>query len=310
LVLALPSLPLAGHAAHSLTAPTNGNSFCGVVRADGPAFEEAVGVLVTPVSTDLVDVVATADVSSGATFPGLYDGGFGYTCSVTGVGSLEYGSASGALVVQASSTPDFLEGIGANAGNIFTNSGRAQGQALFELQFDDAGTVESAVLPAGTPVQLEFTYFLESVAVVVGAHGAPFVSASATYSARAVDTAAPGAPAEALLVGNQTLTRTLDTQVGRTIELQGRLSLSAAALAGRMSGGIFYDPQAQASIDASNSSHFTVELPPDVQLVTESGHDYTVPEPGHALLLASGALVLAATRPRPPGAGRYRSFAR
>jgi hypothetical protein len=299
LVLALPSLPVPGLALAALSVPPNSISGCAVFPAGGGVEQDAAAVQVTPVSPDEYDVTLAATASEGESFPGLYDGSFAHECNLLGAATLAYGSAAGALSLDASSTPDFLEGIGANAGNIFTNHGRARGEALLELQFDDTGTVVSNVLPAGTPVQLEFTFVLESTAVTVGLY--PLLAATATYFPKARDTTS-GATAEWILSGNQQVTRTLDTQVGRTIDLQGRLALRVLGLAGRESGMIAYYPEAQASIDASNSSHFTLQLPADVQLVTESGHDYTVPEPGHALLLGSGALVLAASRRRPPRA--------
>ena len=302
LLAALFADPPATLAAPALTVPPNGISGCAVFGAGGGVDQHDAAVMVTPLSPDHYDVTLSATGSLGQSFPGLYAGSFAYECTLLGAGALEYGSASGALTLDASSTPDFLEGIGVNAGNTFPNSGRADGEGLLELQFDDTGTVVSNVLPPGTPVQLEFTFVLESTAVVFGPPLGTLLAASATYFPKARDTTS-GATAEWILSGSQQVTRTLDTQVGRTIDLQGRLALRVVALAGREVPGAMYYAQAQASIDASNSSHFTLQLPADVSFVAESGHDYAAPEPGHALLLATGALVLLASRRR--GAARH-----
>jgi hypothetical protein len=294
-VMVLPFLPLAGLAAHSLSVPPNGISGCLVASAAGGIVEDDADVIVTPTSPDLLDVTVDATATDGDSFPGLYDGSFDYQCLLIGVGSLEYGSASGTLSLAASSTPDFLEGIGANKGNTFSNSGRADGEALLELQFDDVGTVVSDTLPNGTPVLLEFTYVLESTAVLTGAPPGPLLGATATYFTYAMDTTSL-ATADWILSGTDQETRPLATQVGRQIALRGRLQLRVNALAGREVPGALYYPDLDASIDASNTSHFTVEVPDDVSFVAESGHDYAAPEPGGALLLAAGALVLAAAR--------------
>jgi len=177
----------------------------------------------------------------------------------------------------------------------FYNNGRSDGEALLELQFDDVGTVVSDTLPNGAPVQLEFTYVLESTAVLTGAPPGPLLGATATYFTYAMDTTS-GATADWNLSGTDQETRPLATQVGRQIALRGRLQLRVNALAGREVPGALYYPDLDASIDASNTSHFTVEVPDGVSFVAESGHDYEAPEPGGALLLAAGALVLAAAR--------------
>ena len=304
-IAALPFLPLAGLAAPALTVPTNGISGCLVAPAGGGGIvEEDAGVTVMAPAAERREVELGATASTSASFPGLYLGSFEYSCALLGTGTLEYGSASGALSLDASSVPDALEPTKINPNDPFSNSGRARGEGLLRLQFDDSGTVVSDVLPAGMPVQLEFTFVLESIGVAVGPPLGPLLEASATYSVRAVDTAAPGAPVEAFLFGTQQVTRTLDTQVGRTVELQGILSLHVLALAGREFPGYPYYEEAQASIDAANSSHFTLQLPENVQFVAESGHDYTVPAPANALLLLTGALVLAAARPRRLDASR------
>lgn len=295
-VVALPLLPRAGLAAFSLSVPPNGTSGCVVLRASGGIEEDDADFIVTPTSPDLLDVTVDATASEGESFPGLYDGSFQHECLLLGVGSLGYGSASGTLSLETSSKPDSLAGIGGNTGNTFYNNGNARGSALLELQFDDVGTVVSSTLPNGTPVQLDFTYTLESIAILTGAPiGPPLLSGTATYFTYAMDTTS-GATADWILSGTDQETRPLATQVGRQIALRGRLQLRVDTIAGRQFPGHPYYGEVDASVDASNTSHFTVEVPDGVSFVAESGHDYAAPEPGGALLLAAGALVLAAAR--------------
>lgn len=271
-----------GRAAAELTVPPNGISGCAVFAAGGAGVtENPAQFSITRPALDRVEVDVAAGVGDSLSVPGLYEGEMTWTCLLAGAGTLRYGSASGSMALTASSTPDFLPPTPVNEPNIFTNNGYARGDGLLELQFDDTGVVVSDTLPAGTPVQLEFQYSLDATLVAIGPPSGPLVSATATYFPRAVDTAAPGAPAIAILVGTDAVTRTLDTAVGRTIELQGRLALRVLALAGREVPGALYYENASAEADAANTSHFSLVLPEGV-------------------LLATGVLVLAgAGRPRP-----------
>jgi hypothetical protein len=192
------------------------------------------------------------------------------------------------------------------------NDGYARGEGLLTLQFDDTGVVTSNVLPNGTPVQLDFTFLLESVAVATGAPLGPLLAADATYFVHAGEVEPPGASVDWILSGNDLVTRPLATTVGRKIDVQGKLALHVLARAGREVPGAPYYGDLDAAIDASNTSSFTIATPADVTFVAESGHDYTVPEPARALLLATGALVLAfagrrrAAPPREPAPARAR----
>ena len=300
LLAAHVTLPLAGRAAPSLSRIPNGISACVAAPAGGGEIDQnAVQFTEMMPSVDRLEVTVMGGAGTSASFPGLYVGSFEYTCLIAGLGTVEYGSASGTLSLEASSTPDSLPPDVANMGNLlFSNSGRGQGEALLTLQFDDSGTVVSNVLPDGTPVQLEFTFLLESTGVILGPPPPTLIGAGATYFVHAVDTAAPGAPVDAILSGTQQVMRTLNTAVGNNIDLQGKLALSVRGLAGREFAGATYYETAQASIDAANSSHFLIQTPQDVTFLADSGHDYTqLPAPGNALLLATGALVLAASRP-------------
>jgi hypothetical protein len=224
-----------------------------------------------------------------------------------GTGVVRFGEAAGSLTLATGSAPDLLLGIGVNEGNVFPNDGYARGEGLLELRFQDTGVVTSETLPDGTPVQLDFTFLLESVGVATGAPSPARVAASAGYFVRAVDQANPGAPLERILGGTDLVSASLATAVGRTVDIEGSLRLNVLALAGREVPGALYSPDVDASIDASNTSRFSITTPKGVSFVAESGHDYAAPAPSQALLLGAGALVLTAvrlrtrfrTRPRP-----------
>jgi hypothetical protein len=106
-------------------------------------------------------------------------------------------------------------------------------------------------------------------------------------------------PLSAILSGSQVVSRTLDTAIGRTIQLQGRLALGASALAGREVPGAVYHPEATAQVEASNSAFFRLIGPSHVRLDAESGQDYAaVPEPAQGTLACVGGLALRALRRR------------
>jgi len=296
LLLAAPAPALA---AHSLTVQPNGISGCFTAAAGGGIMQDTADVTKTPVGDEL-DVAMGATASQGASFPDLYEGSFSYQCALLGAGTLGYGAASGALSLQTSSTPESLPPTPVNMANPpFQNNGRANGEGLLQMQFDDKGVVVSDTLALGTPVTLTFMVSLHSAELEVGRPPDPLLlDASATYAVRATDVDG-GDAFFRLLVGNETVGLPLDTFVGNHVDLQGILSLHVVALAGRELGQIPYYPQADASVDAANTASYQLELPAGVGFETESGHDYTAaPEPAQALSLVAGALALAVARRR------------
>jgi hypothetical protein len=296
LALGLPAPALA--LAPALTLPPNGISGCGTVAEGGGGVENDPATFQsTPAPGGGLDVTVDATASDGIAFPGLYVGSFEYSCNLLGTAFLDYGTASGTLQLQTSSTPDQLEPEVGNPNDPFRNDGRARGEALLELQFDDRGVVTSGKMPNGTPVNLDFTFALDSTALVVGPPVGALASAGATYEVRAEDLVG-GTSVQRLLLGNEIHTLTLATQVGRTVDLRGTLRLRVQALAGREVDAAAYYAQADASIDASNTATFTLETPPGVGFDAESGHDYAVPEAAAPLELAAGALALGAVRAR------------
>jgi hypothetical protein len=192
LALALPYPALA--LAPALSVPPNGISGCATVSEGGGGVDEHdATVMSTPAPGGGLDVTMGAAASGGIGFPGLYFGSFNYTCTLLGTAFLDYGTASGTLQLQTESTPDELLPTPVNMGaDPFRNDGRAAGEALLELQFDDRGEVTSTTLPDGTAVVLTFTFDLHSTALLLGPPpGSTLVSAGATY-----EVAPPTPPSE------------------------------------------------------------------------------------------------------------------
>jgi hypothetical protein len=296
LALSLPAPSLA--LAPALTLPPNGISACGTFAEGGGGVEnDPASFQSTPAPGGGLDVTVDAAASDGISFPGLYVGAFNYSCTLLGTGFLDYGTASGTLQLQTSSTPDALQPEVGNPNDPFRNDGYARGEALLDLQFDDRGEVTSSTLPDGTAVVLSFTFDLASSEIELGPPPGPLVSAGATYEVSASD-AVGGTSVQRLLLGNEIVTVTLPTAVGRTIDLRGLLRLRVQALAGREVDAAPYFPQADATIDASNTAVFTIETPEGVSFESESGHDYAVPEAAQTLQLGAGAFLLAAQRRR------------
>jgi hypothetical protein len=293
LVLAVPA---PGLAAHSLSSPPNGSSACAAIDTGGAATENPAGLMQTPIGDEL-DVSLTAAATRGYSLPELYMGSFSYVCTLLGGGTVGYGTASGTLELMTSSAPELLMPTPVNEPNILGNNGRAVGQALLSLQFDDRGEVVSSTLPPGTPVTLEFVFALDAAALLIPGPASPLIGASAAYAVKATDVEGPDEVTR-LLVANEIVTVELDTAVGNHVDIQGRLDLRANALAGRVQAGEQYVGQRDALIDASHTATFAIDPPDGVAFDAESGHEYVVPEPGGAFGLVSGALTLAAARRR------------
>ena len=284
-----------------LSVPPNGISDCTVFAAGGAGVTtDPADFLTNPIDPDRLEVTVVADASDGLDGGSLYEGSMAWTCLLGGTGAVEYGFATGSVSIDSSSTPDALPPAPGNQNDPFTNNGYARGEVLLSLQFDDTATVVSDTLPNGTPVQLEFEFGIQSAAVLTGPPLGPLLQGDATYFPTAMDITVPGSPASAVLSGSQIMTRTLDTAVGHTIQLQGRLALSAIALAGREVPGALYHQDAFAEVEASNA-YFRLIGPSDVGLDAESGQDYSaVPEPAEGLLAWVGGLVLWTLRKRRP----------
>ena len=168
------------------------------------------------------------------------------------------------------------------------------GSAEVVVGWDDVFTVTSPTLPVDTSVNLRYTIVMESsvqnphgtsgareyLLLVPEFGGSVVVAQVANFSGAAVNTK----------IG------TIGVRVGRPVELQGSLDVSAHAAAQADPFG----PGSVASMDAYtlalNTGHFYFELEPgiDATIVAQSGTSYAPPPPAPALSIqtAGDSIVL------------------
>lgn len=250
---------------------------------------EDVGPTVTPFPDELaVALSATASESFVPAF-GPWQGGFEYAATAIGSGTLRYGSATGALELDASSTPEFV--LPVNPGPLPEgNFQTSQVRGVMRLRFEEDATVTGGA--AGTPVTLTVNLMVESEGVLLGGHPEFPRNAIASFSGRIIDQTS-GASIDQFVYNNQLITVDLATAVGRVLSIEGSLNLASEGVAGRLTGATFA-PEFQGSLDAIGGLWITG--PVGIGLVAASGHDYAVPvpEPGRPLLVlaAAGALLV------------------
>lgn len=221
-----------------------------------------------------------------------------------GIGVARYGSLAGRAHAEASSTP----------ANTFFLAG---GEVSMILGFTDGAEVLSDTLDPGTPVRLTFRMTLDATAVhsVDGPGPNPDGTGAAArleVEVRDPDNVAQPPGEGALLINSRGTdqrvgTLEFDTAIGRRVELVAELFVAAGVdvdfATYAFSGG-------SADVVADQTAELFYEPSGDVQLASDSGHDYAVPEPGRgALLVWSATLVLLRhRRNRRPGAPSGRAL--
>jgi hypothetical protein len=162
------------------------------------------------------------------------------------------------------------------------------------VRFDDTATVFSNTLTLGAPVTLDFTGSMASAVTVTGLRN--YNHASVLYEGWIRDLST-GVSTDFTL-GNDgvfgptppggIVTRTLDTVVGHDLEFIGRLTIGGEVEL------VFDETEATAAVDAAHTAHLYFNPSPssDVTLLSASGHNYAIPEPGTlALILCAGMLL-------------------
>jgi len=205
---------------------------------------------------------------------------------VTGVGTARYGSLAGVAHAEASSLP---------ANSAFL----AGGSVSLNLGFTDAAEVVSDTLAADTPVTLTFLMTLEASAVhfadgLVPNPSGTGASARHEVEVRDLDNVAQPSGEGALVVNSAGVSENstmfeFDTAVGHRLEIIADLFVSAGA---DVDYATYQMTQGTSDVVADQTAELFHQPSGDVRLVSESGHDYAVPEPGQALLLLFAALVL------------------
>lgn len=266
--------------------------------------ENPASVIATPGANGL-------DVTIGATATDLLDLpddqyllDFAYEATVAGSGNVDWGGGAGSLTLDTSATPELSPPVDPLGQPMFSQSSEAGGQLY--LRFTELGTLTSAILPAGTPVQVVLNARVDSMAVVSGSLDPPNdTRAGAGFEARLTDSLS--GMAELFLSGNEIETMSLTSAVGRTLEIQGVFRATAEAFAGQSLCCPGYTPEATAAVEGAGALWLT--LPTGVGFDAASDHDYTVPVPEPSpFALALGA-ALAIVGLRAAGASRPRGGA-
>jgi hypothetical protein len=216
--------------------------------------------------------------------------------SLLGSGSATYGALAGSLQAQArnqATFPNLLEP------SVF---------GILRMSFTDSGVIVSDTLPFGTAVNITFDMSLASAFVATGRQADPTHNGgSADFDAKVTDVNT-GAFVSAF-VGNGSagttpglVVQTLHADVGDVIDLSGKLVLGveARSLNDSDTGG---DVLHTTSILASHTGTLTYLPQEHVQLISDSGHDYSVvaapaptPEPSTLSLAALGIAAMIVRR--------------
>jgi hypothetical protein len=205
---------------------------------------------------------------------------------VDGIGTARYGSLAGRAHAEGRSMP---------ANSAFL----AGGQVNLILGFSDEAEVQSDTLADGTPVTLTFLLTLEASAIhftdvpIADPNG---TGAAARLEVEVRDAESLGNPPVlgALVINSRgtvepSKTIQLDTAIGHRVELGAELFVSAGVDLDFGSNGF---SQASADVIADQTGELIFQPSGDLRLVSDSGHDYAVPEPGGPVLLLAAVPVL------------------
>jgi hypothetical protein len=207
------------------------------------------------------------------------------------IGTARYGSLAGTAHAEASFLP---------ANNI------SYSRALVNVTpgYTDVAEVLSDTLAPGTPVMLTFRMSLDAEAVhfVDPPSGVGPTGAGAHYEVELRDLDALTQPVvsrflviESFGTRQTSATLQLDTAIGHRVELVADLTVGARV---DVDFAKYNVSQGSADTAAAQTAGLFYEPSGDVRLETESGHDYAVPEPGQATLLAFAAVLLLLRRER------------
>ena len=174
------------------------------------------------------------------------------------------------------------------------------------MSFTDSGVIVSDTLPFGAAVDITFDMSLASDFVVTGKQADPTQnSASAEFNATVMDMNTGASLGAVIANGSSGTTpglvvRTLYADVGDVIDLSGRLDLGVMARSLNDTGD---DVLHTSAILASHIGTLTYLPQEHVQLISDSGHDYSVvaapaptPEPSTLSLAALGIAAMIVRR--------------
>jgi len=284
---AVPWLLLfAALASRSASAQLSSEGTFGVANAYGTS--DSAAVTSTPGPGGLSVSVGGTATRSGELNLQLWQEDYEWEAIVVGDGEVDYGFATASLSLTARSTPQLVYATELNAGNgPLLNTGNAFARSIVALEFDDVVEVTSATLPLGTPVSIEFHFAIDSTDVSVGLGQDSYIGS--TFQGTVGSLSVGVSDLVRLVLGKQVTSATFDTAVGHTLRIEGKLLASGEAHAGYRPCCV-YNTEVEATTTARSAGLWATP-PEGVELVAESGADYTVPEPG---AFASGVAALLA----------------
>jgi hypothetical protein len=212
--------------------------------------------------------------------------------SLLGSGAAKYGALAASLEAQVknlAAIPNLLE---------------PEATGILRMSFADQGLVVSGTKAVGEEVDLDFYFALSSDFIDTGSAADPTHNgATVEFNGTAKDTTS-GAFVKAVIVNGSPGTtpsvvlQTLHTAVSRVIDLTGNLDLGVGARAPNESGG---NVIATSAVLASHTGRMTYLPQANVQLISNSGHDYSVveaavPEPDALSLAVLGIGAMAIGR--------------
>lgn len=212
---------------------------------------------------------------------------------VAGIGSARYGALAGSAFAEASSLPQNFSLL-------------AGGEAQVIPGYTDGALIRSDTLADDTPVTLTFRMTLDGTAfhttdepAVVNPDG---TGAGARYEVELRDLDAPTQlpTTGALVINSRGVSETarvieIDTAIGHRVELAADLYLAAGV---QVDFEVLQFSDGSAEVSAGQTGKLFYEPAGDVQLETESGHDYAAPEPGRVWLTLAATLALWGRRVR------------
>jgi hypothetical protein len=250
-----------------------GNAVAGAYRVSDPGSSS---LLPGPGSLQVTAGAAASDVAEP----------YAMQVDVEGIGIARYGSLGGRAHAEASSLP--------------ASSFAAGGEVLIDVGFTDAAVVRSDTLAPGTPVTLHFRTTLDATALhfIDPPAGNPPDSTGAAARLEVVikdldDVTRPFGQS-ALLLNSRGDHETLggidfDTAIGGRIELVADLFVAAGV---QVDHPLYAFTSGTADVLADHTAELAYEPSGDIRLEADSGHEYAVPEPSRALLLATSVLLV------------------
>lgn len=255
-----------------------------VTSSHGFAIGQRFGGVSTPIGDGILGVTIEGSAGGAAGLnQSLYSGDFEFEASFSGNGEVRFGSASGLVSAAASSLPDQILPRTGPPTPVY-NGYTAEGDGILILRFRDRLTVTSPTLDPGTPVTLDATLLIDS---------SGFISDDDPACHRRVASALQlllnGNFSGPMVEGSQLGVFPVPTSVGSSIDIEGYASAAVYTRAGPASG-CDYRGDVMGTM-ALNEARVWLHAPEGVEIVSESGHDYTrAPESAGSGLAATLAI--------------------